>query len=81
MEKIICLVCDKELENWNYTDDNERKSFHPLDGLHFRSYGHYGSTVFDPMDGSSLDIAICDECLLKHRNKIYGNGKTEYNFG
>lgn len=76
MKTIPCIVCDKDLENWEYTN-----SFHPLDGLHFKSYGHYGSAVFDPMDGSSLDIAVCDECLILHKNKIYGSGKTEDNFG
>lgn len=34
-----------------------------MGGTAFRIYGHYGSTVFDPMDGSSLEIVICDECL------------------
>jgi hypothetical protein len=37
----------------------------PYDGLAFQSQGHYGSTVFDPMDGTYLEINICDECLLR----------------
>ncbi len=35
----------------------------PQRGLEFISYGHYGSTVFDPMNGSYLVINICDVCL------------------
>lgn len=77
MKTIPCLVCDKELTNWDWSDEH----IQPLSGLHFKSYGHYGSAVFDPMDGSSLDIAVCDECLLKHKDKICGTGKTEHRFG
>lgn len=37
--------------------------FQPSGGLAFRTRGHYGSTFFDPMDGSGLEIAVCDECV------------------
>ena len=38
----------------------------------FNTQGHYGSTFFDPMDGSYLEINVCDECLTKAKteNKI-----------
>ena len=48
-----------------------------MDGLHFRTYGHYGSTIFDPMDGTYLDVAICDECIMKNLNKVRGNGVND----
>lgn len=52
-----------------------------MDGLHFRTYGHYGSTIFDPMDGTYLDVAICDECIMKNLNKVRGNGVNDlFNF-
>lgn len=35
----------------------------PIGGTCFVSFGHYGSGVFDPMDGSYIQIALCDECL------------------
>jgi len=36
----------------------------PYAGTTFISYGHYGSTVFDPMNGTTfLELNICDECL------------------
>jgi hypothetical protein len=62
-----CVICKKFVETMN--------EFHPVGGLHFRGHGHYGTTVFDPMDGTSLDICICDECLLEHKTNIYGNGR------
>ncbi|MTH94743.1 hypothetical protein [Roseibium sp. RKSG952] len=37
--------------------------FQPLDGLAFSTPGHYGSTFFDPCDGTSIEIAVCDDCL------------------
>ena len=54
-----CFRCDKELENVL----NFHNVIQPKDGLAFVTYGHYGSTFFDPMDGTKLEIVICDECL------------------
>lgn len=76
-DTIKCFCCDKELENMQYDmgkDKTKHVYVHPMDGLHFQSRGHYGSTVFDPMDGSSLDIAICDECVYSRKEKIRGTG-------
>lgn len=61
--KIYCIVCDKELDH--FADEK----WHPINAVHFYSYGHYGSTHFDPMDGSSLNIAVCDDCLDKKTEK------------
>ena len=38
----------------------------PNDGLLFISYGNYGSTVYDPLDGGQeyLLVVICDECAV-----------------
>jgi hypothetical protein len=35
----------------------------PSGGLGFFSLGAYGTTLFDPMDGSSIAINVCDRCL------------------
>jgi hypothetical protein len=77
--KISCLSCDKELDNLEYTSRSKdtKVEVHPMNGLHFRTYGHYGSTIFDPMDGSYLDIAICDGCVMKNLNKVRGNGVND----
>lgn len=37
--------------------------FQPSGGLAFQTTGHYGSAFFDPMDGSRLEIAVCDQCV------------------
>lgn len=29
----------------------------------FHSFGHYGSSAFDPMDGTSLNAILCDPCV------------------
>ena len=57
-----CLKCGNELEN--YQDGMPFVS--PIDGLSFIAYGQYGSTVFDPMDGSWLQIVVCDDCVVKY---------------
>lgn len=55
-----CLKCGKDLENVG------EKCVHPIDGLAFRSYGNYGSTTFDPLDGTWLDIVVCDVCIIDY---------------
>ena len=52
-----CFVCDKQLKEYGH--------MHPDGAIHFLSYGHYGTTVFDPMDGSTINVFICDHCLRK----------------
>ena len=60
---IPCIVCKDELENC-YPGKNQ-----PNLALEFTTAGHYGSTEFDPMDGTRLAINVCDECLREHRAK------------
>jgi hypothetical protein len=61
-----CLACGARLLNVDCTEcDNQ-----PLDGVEFTSLGHYGSTVFDPMDGSRLVINVCDACLKARHSRI-----------
>lgn len=68
----FCIKCNKKLAN--ITDDLEN-TLQPNDGLAFITYGHYGSTVFDPMNGDSMQIAVCDNCLkgLDRRKKLVYN--------
>lgn len=77
--KIPCIVCSKELDNLNYENQNgDTVEVHPMGGLHFRTYGHYGSVIFDPMGtGEYLDIAICDLCIMKNLDAVKGTGKAE----
>lgn len=78
--KINCFVCKKEIDNWEYEsqDKTSKVEVHPMDGLHFRSYGNYGSTIFDPVVGGNfLDIAICDVCIMKNLDDVRGSGKAD----
>ena len=77
--KIHCIVCSKELDNLEYDNSRgDKVEVHPMDGLRFRTYGHYGSTIFDPMGpGEYLDVAICDLCIKKNLDKVRGTGKNQ----
>lgn len=57
---VPCLVCNKVLDNVMEDAENQ-----PYEGTSFETHGHYGSTSFDPMNGSLLEINICDECLTQ----------------
>lgn len=55
---LSCVRCDRDLYNAAPSAQNQ-----PGEGLAFTTRGHYGSTVFDPMDGSMLELNVCDSCL------------------
>lgn len=58
--KYNCVKCNKELKT---VFEGEVQ---PSKGLVFTTYGHYGSTYFDPLDGVSfIQIIVCDVCLNK----------------
>ena len=64
---IPCFKCEEVLQNFDTRPGN-----HPIGGIEFTSVGHYGTTVFDPMDGSRIALNICDSCLRMgiHRGNI-----------
>lgn len=66
-----CIKCSKAMNN--IAD----KGLQPSGGLAFSTRGHYGSTYFDPMDGTYLEIAICDECLreIEKAGYVYRSSK------
>lgn len=79
-DKINCIVCTKELDNWVYEshDGKHKIEVHPMSGLHFQTRGHYGSTIFDPVGtDETLDVAICDVCIMKNLDKVRGSGKKQ----
>jgi len=43
----------------------------PDDAVWFSAYGQYGSTVFDPCDGSQLRINVCDQCLAERSELVW----------
>lgn len=57
---VPCIVCGKELQNVDKDAENQ-----PYEGTAFETHGHYGSTAFDPLNGSMLEINFCDDCLVK----------------
>lgn len=61
-EHCTCVRCSKVMENLAITTIGE-DGFQPLGGLAFATRGHYGSAYFDPIDGTYLEIVICDECM------------------
>ncbi len=59
-EPLPCIVCGRRL---NAAMDAVGSSHVPYAGTMFETGGHYGSTAFDPLDGTRLQIVVCDECL------------------
>jgi len=76
--KTNCIVCNTEVENWDIAYPDNAVQVHPIGGTVFRTYGHYGSTVFDPMDASYLDVVICDLCLDARLDRTYKGVNAEY---
>ena len=60
-----CFVCGKTLRNVFGECENQ-----PDEGTEFRTYGHYGSTVWDPMNGEELVLNVCDACLRAHPDRL-----------
>lgn len=48
----------------------------PSEGTTFTARGNYGSTVFDSIDESFLELNLCDACLLGRRDKIVLRRRT-----
>jgi hypothetical protein len=68
MKSVKCIICEKELEkDVTLGDVKPTDIIEPIyDGLSCRSYGNYGSQVYDPMaDGQFLLFYICDDCMVK----------------
>lgn len=59
-----CLICERPL------DPIDNSSVLPYNGTLFESQGHYGSTCYDPMDGSRLEFAVCDVCLTDRAARV-----------
>jgi len=71
MKNVVnCFKCDLELDYAGHLEGgNQVQMNQPSNGLAFRTYGHYGSTFFDPFrEAAWLEIAICDACMRAHPN-------------
>ncbi len=60
-----CFVCGTTLLNAVAESENQ-----PQEGTEFRTYGHYGSTFWDSLDGEELVLNICDECLRDRADRL-----------
>src|SRR5262245_53635627 len=61
-----CIACGRTLIQVMVESDVNQ----PYVGTSFKSYGHYGSTAFDPMNGHYLEINVCDLCLIQHTDRV-----------
>lgn len=76
-----CIVCEKPLVNV----DEETSDNQPYVGTEFVSYGHYGSTIHDPVsekltkDGDPIVLVanICDTCILRALDAGVIQGRSE----
>lgn len=55
-----CICCGRVLCN---VVSVEQCPNQPYDAATFDSNGHYGTSMFDPMDSSRIEINVCDDCL------------------
>ena len=76
--KTNCIVCNTEVDNWDIAYPEDKIQVHPIGGTVFRTYGNYGSTVFDPMDASYLEIVVCDACLNSRTERTYSGVNEQY---
>lgn len=76
--KTNCIICDKEVKNWDQAYPEGNTKIHPIGGTVFKTYGHYGSTVFDPMDATYMEIVICCDCLKPRTQHTYISVDEEY---
>lgn len=59
-----CIVCGFAIGGIAHFAQTPTPLFNqPEGGTGFTTEGHYGSTVFDPMNGNTLSISVCDDCL------------------
>lgn len=60
---LSCIACGKKLECVFPEPDDDDFAVQPYRATMFTSHGNYGSTVFEPSDGTFLEINVCDDCL------------------
>lgn len=58
-----CIRCGKSLKNIGSGDGAPAKN-QPYNGTLFSTSGQFGSTVFESFHGETIEINVCDTCLL-----------------
>ncbi len=71
--EVNCFCCERGLDV-EPSGDNPMVIYPVYGALVFRSYGNYGSTVFDPVPprkGAELiQITICDNCIRARSGRV-----------
>lgn len=62
-----CFCCGKTLASVLPPDDDSNQ---PSEATAFQTGGHYGSGVFDEMDGTRLELNVCDDCLTERAERV-----------
>jgi hypothetical protein len=65
-EVLPCMICGRDLKAAAPGSQNQ-----PSGGTYFLTYGNYGSTVFDPLGVSVLEISVCDGCLRERAGRAW----------
>lgn len=58
-----CIICGFQPETTDTHDEDKGNT--PYAATAFVTHGHYGSTAFDPLDGTFIEINVCDTCLVR----------------
>ena len=78
-----CISCTSPLEHiMPASMGRDSKNVNQAsDGLEFTTPGAYGTSVFDPMDGTVLAITVCDSCIQAlARRGLVAHVDTEGNY-
>lgn len=70
-QRLKCICCNRVVES--EANPNPFVVSPVYGGLRFRTYGNYGSSVFDPMPvecEDMLEIVICDQCIKKKASRV-----------
>jgi hypothetical protein len=68
-----CICCGKEITQSSGMDEfmnPDEFASQPYEATVFYTYGHYGSTFWDPMNGDQCVINACDDCLRKYPDRV-----------
>ncbi|NMM98074.1 hypothetical protein G1C97_1023 [Bifidobacterium sp. DSM 109959] len=71
--ELTCLICGKAISLLDadlFAEDSNDRSFLPNGAMELCSYGHYGTTFFDPCDGTQVAALICDECMEERSSRL-----------
>lgn len=65
-----CIVCTGVTDRAHSSEWGDKGPVLPHKATQFHTYGHYGSTLFDPLrNDEALYVNICDECLARRASQ------------